>query len=602
MTGGVSGEAPTRNVNNMSVQVAPGTSGGEAATKTFIPHYFAGIPAYTTYFYIPAPNENTGADKTPLFVKITEALDRIDSGLYTKDSTDALQAVLKAAASVYQSAEVMETEIEAEITRIDTAMQNLEANAIDISKLTEKLAEVSQYKEADYTPETYAELAKAVTAADAYVKGTGHTDKLTADHITAINLAVGKLVKLDRQALQTALEAASQRKNPKNEGEKLWEEHEYTQYTRKSWNSFKAAEESARKLYENDPKVPTQSEIDTATDGLNKAMDALLVYNLCDEREPLEAILKEAKAYKNDSMQYDADAFANLQEMIVLGEERLEYASLTFPERDGCINDIRKAIQALAGSVKVDKSALAAAIADARSKKEADYTADSWKKMQNALAAANTVNGNANATQAQVNEAAKNLQDAIKALKKAVPAVGTPSSLKAAWAGAKKVKVTWKKASNADRYLIYRSYKKTSGYKKIGQTTKTAYTDTAATPGKTAYYKVIAYKGKTKGGYTGPKSAYILKAPGSVKAKASGKNVTVSFGKVSKASGYTIYRSTKKNGTYKRVANLKSAKTIRKRFAKMKKGTYYYKVKAYRKTGGKTLFTGYSSAVKVKVK
>ncbi len=222
--------------------------------------------------------------------------------------------------------------------------------------------------------------------------------------------------------------------------------------------------------------------------------------------------------------------------------------------------------------------------------------------MQNALAAANTVNGNANATQAQVNEAAKNLQDAIKALKKAVPAVGTPSSLKAAWAGAKKVKVTWKKASNADRYLIYRSYKKTSGYKKIGQTTKTAYTDTAATPGKTAYYKVIAYKGKTKGGYTGPKSAYILKAPGSVKAKASGKNVTVSFGKVSKASGYAIYRSTKKNGTYKRVANLKSAKTIRKRFAKMKKGTYYYKVKAYRKTGGKTLFTGYSSAVKVKVK
>ncbi len=331
-------------------------------------------------------------------------------------------------------------------------------------------------------------------------------------------------------------------------------------------------------------------------------MDALLVYNLCDEREPLEAILKEAKAYKNDSMQYDADAFANLQEMIVLGEERLEYASLTFPERDGCINDIRKAIQALAGSVKVDKSALAAAIADARSKKEADYTADSWKKMQNALAAANTVNGNANATQAQVNEAAKNLQDAIKALKKAVPAVGTPSSLKAAWAGAKKVKITWKKASNADRYLVYRSYKKASGYKKIGQTTKTAYTDTAATPGKTAYYKVIAYKGKTKGGYTGPKSAYILKTPGSVKAKASGKNVTVSFGKVSKASGYTIYRSTKKNGTYKRVANLKFAKTIRKRFAKMKKGTYYYKVKAYKKTSGKTLFTGYSSAVKVKVK
>ena len=305
---------------------------------------------------------------------------------------------------------------------------------------------------------------------------------------------------------------------------------------------------------------------------------------------------------------YTADSWKKMQDALEAANAVNGNAVATQAQIEEAAKNLQDAINGLVKvtePTKVDKTALAKAIADAGSKKEADYTASSWKKMQDALAAANNVNSKADATQAQVDEAAKNLQDAIKALAKPTPVVvkpGAPSSLKAAWAGAKKVKITWKKASNADRYLVYRSYKKASGYKKIGQTTKTSYRDTSATPGKTAYYKVIAYNGKTKGAYSGPKSAYILKTPGSVKAKASGKNVTVSFGKVSKASGYAIYRSTKKNGTYKRVANLKSAKTIRKRFAKMKKGTYYYKVKAYTKTSGKTLFTGYSSAVKVKVK
>ena len=113
---------------------------------------------------------------------------------------------------------------------------------------------------------------------------------------------------------------------------------------------------------------------------------------------------------------------------------------------------------------------------------------------------------------------------------------------------------------------------------------------------------MIAYNGKTKGSYSSIKSVYVLKAPVSVKAKASKKTVTVSFKKDTKASGYTIYRAAKKNGKYKKVATLKSAKTVKKRFTNMKKGTYYYKVKAYRKVSGKAVYTGYISAVKVKVK
>lgn len=196
--------------------------------------------------------------------------------------------------------------------------------------------------------------------------------------------------------------------------------------------------------------------------------------------------------------------------------------------------------------------------------------------------------------------------------KPTVVKAGKPGSVKAAWAGnsSKNVKVTWKKAANATKYLVYRSYKSKSGFKKIGEvkaTSKTSYafTDKKATAGKKVYYKVVSYNGTTKGTESSTVYTCILKKPAKVKAtvKKSGKknNVTISFGKVANANGYVIYRSTKKSGKYKKVATLK-AKTTKKVFKGVKKGTYYYKVKAFRTVSGKKTYTSYSAIKKVKVK
>lgn len=66
---------------------------------------------------------------------------------------------------------------------------------------------------------------------------------------------------------------------------------------------------------------------------------------------------------------------------------------------------------------------------------------------------------------------------------------------------AKKVKkgiqLSWKKAVGADGYLIYRSYKKNKGYKKIAEIKKAGtkkYLDKKAKKGKKAYYKIKSYK------------------------------------------------------------------------------------------------------------
>ena len=154
--------------------------------------------------------------------------------------------------------------------------------------------------------------------------------------------------------------------------------------------------------------------------------------------------------------------------------------------------------------------------------------------------------------------------------------------------------------------MVYRSYKKSSGYKKIAtvKKTKTSYTDTKASAGKTVYYKVIAYKGKTKGSFSKVASAFKLKVASKLKVKAKKRNVTVSFAKVTKASGYEIYRSNKSKGKYKKVATIKAgkAKTVKKTFKKMKKGTYYFKVRVYKTSGKKKICTDYTKVVKIKVK
>lgn len=248
---------------------------------------------------------------------------------------------------------------------------------------------------------------------------------------------------------------------------------------------------------------------------------------------------------------------------------------------------------------KADKTALEAAIKQAETgKNQADYSTASWEKYKTALDAAKEINGKEDATQDQVDEAVKNLEAAAGGLEK-VP--GQPGSVKATWKGKKTVSITWKKASDATKYQVYRSYKKTSGFKKIAEVTKTSYTDKKVTAGKTAYYKVMAYNGNVQGTFSKAANAYIVKTPASVKAKASKTTVTVSFKKSAKASGYEIWRSTKKTSAYKKAATLKSGKSVKKQFKNVKGGTYYYKVRAYKKSGSKKVYTDYGKPVKVKV-
>ena len=167
------------------------------------------------------------------------------------------------------------------------------------------------------------------------------------------------------------------------------------------------------------------------------------------------------------------------------------------------------------------------------------------------------------------------------------------------------IKVAWNKVSNAKKYDIYRKLSSSKTYSKVYTTTKTSYTDNKAKAGKKYDYKIVALHdtGSCDSSFSNVVTVKIpVKAKVKVKSN-SAKKATITWGKVKDVSGYVIYRSTKKNGGYKAIKTIKTAGTTKytdKNLTSRK--NYYYKVRAYKKTGKVKVFAKDSKPVKVKIK
>ncbi len=169
----------------------------------------------------------------------------------------------------------------------------------------------------------------------------------------------------------------------------------------------------------------------------------------------------------------------------------------------------------------------------------------------------------------------------------------------------KSVKLTYGKVSGANGYVIYRSEKADSGFKKIGTVKKkksTEFTDNKCKTGVKYYYKVRAYRnvnGKKK------YSAYSECIAATTKLNTpklrsvtvtSGDTALLTWKKVSGASGYYIYRCETKKGKYKRVLKVKNGSAVQAYVDGQENGkTYYYKVRAYRTVDKKKKFSSYSN-------
>jgi hypothetical protein len=185
--------------------------------------------------------------------------------------------------------------------------------------------------------------------------------------------------------------------------------------------------------------------------------------------------------------------------------------------------------------------------------------------------------------------------------------------------GAGQFSASWDKVSGADYYKM--SYELAGVWKRIILPTKYKKTSCTVTIAPGNYYPAaLAYKddgtllgyseapavkvtAAPKASATAPKTAIPKKVTG-LKLKAGKKQITVSWTKKTGVSGYRIKLATDKKFTKNvKYVKVKGVKSVKKTIGKLKTGKYYYvKVRAYKTSGGKTVYGPYNSYKRIKVK
>jgi fibronectin type 3 domain-containing protein len=194
----------------------------------------------------------------------------------------------------------------------------------------------------------------------------------------------------------------------------------------------------------------------------------------------------------------------------------------------------------------------------------------------------------------------------VASAKTPLPVIGIPSGFKAVSASYNSIKLTWSAVSGATNYVVSRATAAAGPYTQLtSAATSSGYTNTGLKSGTTYYYKIKAYAKVNGTTVYGKETAVVSakpipSAPGAMKAvKASATSITITWGAVSGATKYEVYRATASGGKYTLVNTTTGKSFTNKKLAKGK--TYYYKVCAIRMEG-KTKVTGaYSVIVNIKL-
>ena len=176
--------------------------------------------------------------------------------------------------------------------------------------------------------------------------------------------------------------------------------------------------------------------------------------------------------------------------------------------------------------------------------------------------------------------------------------LNAPTSLKATRQRASYVTLTWSNVPGAVGYDVYLFNSKTKKYEKVAFVKSNAATIKKLAAGRAYRFKVISVGKDRSLNSTYSQTLNVGTNPAApvLKAKSGTKTVGLSWRKVSGASSYTIYYSTNKNGTYKKLKTVAGNRYTARKASAGK--TYYFKVVATGKISGKTLKSGYSNIAK----
>lgn len=314
-----------------------------------------------------------------------------------------------------------------------------------------------------------------------------------------------------------------------------------------AWYAYLDAVDSAKTMLEKTDA--TVAEIATCEKTLRQAMADIVKLPTGDAEAALDKVMKAAEALVQTD--YTEDSWKTLQNAIKEAQEISKTGTVS--QITAAQKKVEDAVSSLQKqSTEGAKADLDKVLQTAAALKESDYTADSWKALQDAIKEAQEISKTG--TVSQIAAAQKKVEDAAAALVKATPAdPGTSPSPDPGTSSDPKPNAT----------------KKPSGNKKV--TTK-----------KVKIKQVTIKKVKS------PKKKTIL----------------VQWKKLAGVTGYQIKIGTNKKITKgKKTYTVKKAKTVKKTIKKLKrKKKYYVKVRAYKIVNGQKKYGTWSKVKKVKVK
>lgn len=166
------------------------------------------------------------------------------------------------------------------------------------------------------------------------------------------------------------------------------------------------------------------------------------------------------------------------------------------------------------------------------------------------------------------------------------------------------IKLAWSAQDYADGYQICNSSNRV-----VATTNKNSYTVSGLTSCTTYKFKVRSYVENADGSVsygnfsTAVSAKTLLNTPKLTAKSTSKGKVTLTWTKVSKATGYEIFYSTKKNGIYTRLKTVSKSSARKYVDSGLASGEkYYYTIRAYRTSNGVKTYSNYNTIKSVKVK
>ena len=325
-------------------------------------------------------------DKTALKVQIDRALALVPTD-YSATSYNALKPILAAAQNVYASDSVKQPEVDSETAKLKAAIDALSVDKIDLNNT---IADAKSKTKEHYSDTTWTNLQTVLAEAEK-VTNNPAAKQSEVDHINEKLKAAIAGLNTDKTELEKQLADA----NSKTASD----------FSPTTWSALEEAKKAAQEVEDN--ATATQAQIDEAAKNLKAAIDALNVDKTKLQEQVTIAETKQEADYSTKTW----NEFKNAE----IKAKEINNQTTPLPKQSE-IDAATKALQDAIKALAVDKTALQNAINTANNKRKEEYTTQTWKALEEALAAANPVNTDKATTQSKVNVATEKLEQAIKNL------------------------------------------------------------------------------------------------------------------------------------------------------------------------------------------